>query len=316
MSKILYVLLLEDKKYFVYYTLTDIHEVVLLECQLLNSFVRKYNPINIVEQKSYVEIEDIDKYVKKYMNLFGIDNVRGGSYSNEFLEDYKIKTLQSELDFLKNHENNNNDIFHFLYNEMLKYQDINEIEKLDIKTNKYIYDKQKLEKFQYYKFNNCKCKIDFSRIENIQWIKNIIENNPKNVIFNYRNLKKNEDLINKYKELIEFLKYLTKLNCEYREMDINFEKLPLLYFTNPIVIFDNYIYSDDVVYKTMNRDNAKMVCNKFEEFFYWNINQISELEFDINNSMKNIEYKNDLVHYVYEQKTMSQKKKNSEKEED
>ena len=314
MSKILYVLLLEDNKYFVYYTLTNIHEVVLFECQLLNFFVRKYNPINIVEQNSYVEIEDIDKYVKKYMNLFGIDNVRGGSYSNEILEDYKIQTLQSELNFLKNHENNNNDMYLFLYNEMLKYQDINEIEKFDIKKNKYVYDKQELEKFQYYKFNNCKCKIDFSRIENIQWIKNIIENNPKNVILNYRNFKKNEDLINKYKELIEFLKYLTKLNCEYRE--INFGSLPSLYFINPIVIFDNYIFSDDVDKKNINKDDAKMVCDKFEEFFYWTINQISELEFDINNSMKNIEYKNDLVHYVYEQKIMSQKKKNSEKEED
>ena len=314
MSKILYVLLLEDKKYFIYYTLTEIHEVVLLECKLLNSFVRKYNPINIVEQKSYIEIEDIDKYVKKYMNLFGIDNVRGGSYSNEILEDYKIKTLQSELDFLKNHENNNNDMYHFLYNEILKYQDITEIEKFDIQKNKYMYHKQELEKFQYYKFNNKKYKIDFSKIENIQWIKNIIENNPENIIFNYRDLKKNECLITKYRQLIQFFKYLTKLNCEYRE--INFGNLPLLYFTNPIVIFDNYIFSDNVLYKNINRDDAKLVCNKFEEFFYWNINQISDLEFDINNSMKNIEYKNDLVHYVYEQKTMSQKKKISEKEED
>jgi hypothetical protein len=131
MSKTLYILLLENNKYFVYLTLSEQHEVVKLECQLLNPFVRKYNPIHIIEQKSYVEMEDIDKYVKKYMNLFGIDNVRGGSYSDEFLEDFKIQALQCELDFLKTYEINNNDIYLFLYKEILKYKDINEIEKLN-----------------------------------------------------------------------------------------------------------------------------------------------------------------------------------------
>ena len=310
MSKTLYTVLLENNKYFVYFTLSEQHEVVKLECQLLNPFVRKYNPIHIIEQKSYAEIEDIDKYVKKYMNLFGIDNVRGGSYSDEFLEDFKIQTLQSELNFLKTYENNNNDMRSFLYKEILKYKDINEIEKLNIQKNKYIYDKQELEKIQYYTFNNNKYKIDFSNIENIQWIKNVIEqSNPEYKLLGNLKYKKNENIVIKYRKIIDFLKHLTKINFEYRE--IQYEPL---YLQNPILIFDNFIFSHKHV--TINeRKTAINVCNQFEEFFYCIINQISELEFDINNSMKNIEDKNDLVHYIYDTNIMSQKMKNFEKEE-
>ena len=41
---------------------------------------------------------DEDKYVKKYMNLYGIDNVRGGSYSNNTLTKYEKIFIKKELD--------------------------------------------------------------------------------------------------------------------------------------------------------------------------------------------------------------------------
>lgn len=327
MLKILYVLSLEENKYFVYYTISGQYEAVMLECQLLNPFVRKYKPKNVMEQKSYVELEDIDKYVKKYMNIFGIENVRGGSYSNENLEDFQIKALEKELYFLKTHENNNNDMYLFLYKEILNYKDIHEIEKFDIQKNKYIEDTRELEKFQYYKFNDKQCKIDFSSIQYIQWMRNMIgQYNVEyeflencNSQYSNKGIQKVKRKINnvdvqKYKEIIQFFIHLTKLNCEYRETEINFE--PLLYLTNPIVILDNYIFSNDISLKNRERKIAINVCNKFEEFFYWTINRICELEFNVTNAVTNLENKSNLVHYVYNEKTMSQKMQSPEMEEE
>ena len=40
---------------------------------------------------------DEDKITKKYMSLYGIKNVRGGSYTKINLEEWQIKTLEHEI---------------------------------------------------------------------------------------------------------------------------------------------------------------------------------------------------------------------------
>lgn len=45
---------------------------------------------------------DEDKYVKIYMQQYGIDKVRGGSYSQIDLDNYTITTLQKEIDSANN----------------------------------------------------------------------------------------------------------------------------------------------------------------------------------------------------------------------
>ena len=40
---------------------------------------------------------DLDKITKKYMLIFGINNVRGGSYSSLILNDWMIKALEHEF---------------------------------------------------------------------------------------------------------------------------------------------------------------------------------------------------------------------------
>ncbi len=60
-------------------------------------WTKLYKPIGILEcfesDDKFIE----DKYTKKYMDLYGIQNVRGGSYSNVRLEDYQIKCLRNEF---------------------------------------------------------------------------------------------------------------------------------------------------------------------------------------------------------------------------
>jgi len=45
---------------------------------------------------------DEDKYVKEYMSQYGIDNVRGGTYSNIVLDDNCIAVLEKEIRHSKN----------------------------------------------------------------------------------------------------------------------------------------------------------------------------------------------------------------------
>ena len=60
-------------------------------------FTKKYQPLQIEKIYENASNYDEDKYVKKYMNDYGIDNVRGGSYSNEFLTNCERKLISKEL---------------------------------------------------------------------------------------------------------------------------------------------------------------------------------------------------------------------------
>lgn len=56
-----------------------------------------YKPISLIESIDITENSAEDTYTKKYMMKYGIENVRGGSYSKIILDDYKIKALQDEF---------------------------------------------------------------------------------------------------------------------------------------------------------------------------------------------------------------------------
>jgi len=60
-------------------------------------WTKLYKPIKILEQFESTDkfIENI--YMKKYMDRYGIENVRGGSYANTKLFDWQIKALEHEL---------------------------------------------------------------------------------------------------------------------------------------------------------------------------------------------------------------------------
>ena len=102
-KKILYVLLCENDKYYIGTTNRNLN--IRLEEHFSGNgsfFTKKYKPIKTVELVENVDDFDEDKYVKVYMKKYGIDNVRGGSYSQLTLEDYKVKTLESELSTSEN----------------------------------------------------------------------------------------------------------------------------------------------------------------------------------------------------------------------
>lgn len=60
-------------------------------------FTKKYKPINIIEIKHNMDSSEEDKLTKLYMAKYGIDNVRGGSYTKFILSENEKKPLKEEL---------------------------------------------------------------------------------------------------------------------------------------------------------------------------------------------------------------------------
>jgi len=94
----LYILELENNKYYVGKTNRDVNERFKEHLNGNGStWTKKYRPIKIINVIDSIDPFDEDKYTKIYMRKYGIDNVRGGSYVFEELQDYQLKTLELEF---------------------------------------------------------------------------------------------------------------------------------------------------------------------------------------------------------------------------
>lgn len=62
-----------------------------------STWTRMYTPISLEKVIKDVSPFEEDKVTKEYMAKYGIDNVRGGSYSNIELNAFQIKALTSEI---------------------------------------------------------------------------------------------------------------------------------------------------------------------------------------------------------------------------
>lgn len=100
MTLTLYVLSLEYDKYYIGIT-TDIVRRFQQHCSGEGAeYTKKYKPISIVELQYKTEDFQENTVVKTYMLKYGINNVRGGSYSQLQFSDELINILTKEL----NHE--------------------------------------------------------------------------------------------------------------------------------------------------------------------------------------------------------------------
>ena len=98
-KEIIYILLLENSKYYIGKTKN-------LDLRLKQHFndsvygaiyTKKYKPLKLIETFPIVSIFCEDKYVKIYMEKYGINNVRGGTYSQEFLSQDAVRLLEKEI---------------------------------------------------------------------------------------------------------------------------------------------------------------------------------------------------------------------------
>ena len=62
-----------------------------------SAWTRLHKTLDVVMEKKMVGLFDEDNKVKSLMMSYGIDKVRGGSYSQIELPDYQIKALETEF---------------------------------------------------------------------------------------------------------------------------------------------------------------------------------------------------------------------------
>ena len=67
-----------------------------------SAWTKKYKPLSIIKRIKSTSQFDEDKYVKEYMSKYGIENVRGGTYTSIELDDISLLQLKKELWHSKN----------------------------------------------------------------------------------------------------------------------------------------------------------------------------------------------------------------------
>jgi hypothetical protein len=105
-------------------------------------FVKKNKPISTSHIIPIIDVLEIDHYVKKYMNKYGIENVRGGTYFEEYLPQHLLSTLNNELSIYYYTFEEKSNIIENIFNKYnvsnLKIQDIqNELNTVALKLSKF-----------------------------------------------------------------------------------------------------------------------------------------------------------------------------------
>ncbi len=90
---IIYILELENKKYYVGKTTNPNFRLEQHFAGSGSQWTKKYKPLSILEIIPNCDNFDEDKYTIKYMEKYGINNVRGGSFCEIKLNDNNITTL-------------------------------------------------------------------------------------------------------------------------------------------------------------------------------------------------------------------------------
>ena len=90
----IYVLQLEQEKYYIGKTKNPNFRIEQHFRSGGAEWTKKYTPISIIEIIPNCDDYDEDKYTRKYMDNYGIDNVRGGSFCEVILDKTTIQLLE------------------------------------------------------------------------------------------------------------------------------------------------------------------------------------------------------------------------------
>jgi len=243
--QLLHVILLESENIILFESENIYDYQIMNECVDKCDFAKEHAPLSIIEKIQITEPVMIDYYVKNYMQYYGIDHVRGGSY---------ITVTSEQCEALKNE---------FKHADTVKL----------------------LESLKYFVHNDIRYTIDRSVVEQIQWLSDTIKLKSSVLEYKQKymgmicepfDLVFTHDIYAKYNQLLIYLlalhekiPLLKKIECE-------------CYVKNPAEIFNKFIAAD---YCVSDDDIliANKLCDYFEYAAYCIINKCDELEFDINN---------------------------------
>ena len=299
-TKILYVITLENEKWILHMSKQTIPEKIFMESKLLYSFAKNNNPLSIHESINITSELEIDMYVKKYMSFYGIENVRGGSYSNDILADHLLRTLYHELGYSFPIIETELDIIENIMNncECLPKLQKNDIEKLkshvEEKLNDYYNTKNAYESVKSCQIDGNIVEIDRTFINDLNWISNVS-------LFKYDvpAYKINEDIRDDYQRILKTMKAIHTIFIKVKGDSLTFE--PTIYLEKPYVCLDNYVYHlrNKNTINDNDYDKMKELLSVYEYMFYVVLNRKDELEFDLSTfTTKYIKELNYMLEYI------------------
>lgn len=97
MSTNIYILKLRSGKYYVGKSANPMERYQQHLDGKGSAWTKKYKPVSLEKVISNVSPFDEDKYTKEYMKKHGIENVRGGAYVTEELDEVQEESLKREL---------------------------------------------------------------------------------------------------------------------------------------------------------------------------------------------------------------------------
>jgi len=332
MSKLyIYAIQLEENKHFIhcdkierdYTQFTD--EKIMRRCELLNDYTKKYRPLSVTNVDSMSKFDNflnkdslysmdgsyylpeladmfsaqyallVDFYVKKYMVEFGIDAVRGGTYSEEILCDYlqtslilelqSVSVLNNNITFLDDIENKISILEKNAYVTDKK-------EYVESLLEKYYVSKEKYEDIVFFNVYDEQWKLGSHIIKEIQWLETVVETVIKNdiesdVTQNKRFTNLNDGLnkvkCDRYEKLLIYIKRLMEVYDKYYG---KIEDSSGIYLYHPEFILDKYIYHSALSnFYIGNKDRMESEVRSFleniEGIYYSIKNRLDELEFDV-----------------------------------
>jgi hypothetical protein len=322
----LYAIELENRKVFLHVSPPIYEKYLFQECKIMFEFVKKNNPIRILNEIELEDVLKINYYVKYFMRHYGINNVRGGSYTEEVLPDYLLKLLKSEIE--TTFETYENDIE--LYENIITFYQSKQVDKdkeIDNLKKKMIEYKNKLHLLSflsYDKFNNI--------IKDIEWLKYEISNRqsiydiPVDTIEKFRKVVVTRPILSvqndyetiRYKRIVENLKDLVKM---YYELDnkilVNYsdsylrnrllsinetrEEITAI-LQNPKFVLDNiFLHPYSITQWGKYIEIANKMLYKITEIAYTISNLNDEIKYDISTFPDNFENKIKYsIHYLEE----------------
>jgi len=163
----LYAIELENRKVFLQVSMPIREQLLLQQCRVMVKFVNKNPPIKILHIIDIDDVLKINYWVKYFMRYYGIDNVRGGNYTDEILSPRSMQFIREEIGATFDEYEDNIEVFENVlteYND--KTLDKEEKERLENRLTDYKNRQKMLEYLPVYN----------GLLEDLEWVKSEIAN--------------------------------------------------------------------------------------------------------------------------------------------
>jgi hypothetical protein len=294
----IYLLKLLNDKYFVYASEDKRDKQIIQECILSFQYVKTNEPLGIIDVQPMDDAKDVDYMVKRYMLVYGTDNVRGGTYEYSVLPD-NFQLLDhvansSEEDILS-YSQYATELTRKFTKDTSMYELTENVRRTIRETEAFIKTKRDYKQFVCFQTEYGEQKFD----RNVIFILRLLSD-----IINYKDIDKSNEVLFVYSQIMRMMRTITKAYFELTEE----EHKPMFMLKNPEFIFDAVMFQSDtkieqrIIYETKRL--ADQLLYTFEGMAYKIINFLDEAEFDFNSYPKNydrrllakLELLNKLIH--------------------